>query len=284
MIHIENISYKYSAKKEVFSNFSLSLPPGKIYGLLGKNGEGKTTLLHLIAGLLATQKGMVSLYGYDCSLRKPEMLSKLFLIPEEFYLPPISLEAYIKIYAPFYEKFSREDLAHFLQIFGLDMNVHLSALSMGEKKKVYMSLALAANTPYLIMDEPSNGLDIPSKEQFRKVIREGMNAERTIIISTHQVKDVETLLDHIIMINQGKIVLNTSVHDVMQRIQFTEVPAHEEITDAVYSQPSPTGKYIIRPRTGNTPGYVNIEMLFNAMLTTPDAVNRLLQTPLSTNA
>ncbi len=283
MLHIENLSYRYSAHKDVFRNFSLSLMPGKIYGLLGKNGEGKTTLLHLVCGLLAANKGMVSLYGYDCSHRKPEMLSKLFLIPEEFYLPSIPLKEYVGIYAPFYEKFSMDDLTRYLAIFDLKSDIHLGALSMGEKKKVYMCLALAANTPYLIMDEPSNGLDIPSKEQFRRAIMEGMTPERTVIISTHQVRDVETLLNHIVMINNGQLLLDTSVYDVSQRIQFTEVSAHEEVADAVYTQSSPTGKYVMRPRTGNTPGYVNIEMLFNGMLIAPGGILRLLGEPIPTN-
>lgn len=278
MIHVEKLAYRYGKGKEVFRNFSIDFLPGRVYGLLGRNGEGKSTLLHLICGLLKPQKGVVSLYGYNSYQRQPEMLEKVFLIPEEFYLPDISLKEYVRINTPFYKRFSQTDLENNLAAFGLDASVHLGALSMGEKKKVYMCFALATNTPYLIMDEPSNGLDIPSKEQFRRVIAQSMNADRTIIISTHQVRDVDTLLNHIIMIEQGQVLLDRSVKELTDAIAFYEGTADSVPADALlYSQPSVNGvSMIVRKTVDAEATPVNIEVLFNAMILSAERMKAVL--------
>ena len=171
MIEVSNISFKYAGQKDlVFDDFSLTLKQDNIYGLLGKNGTGKSTLLYLISGLLRPKKGSVRFDGVETRLRRPETLSEIFIVPEEFDLPAMSLDAYVKINEPFYPRFSREVLEACLKDFELSTDLKLNALSMGQKKKVFMSFALAAGTKVLLMDEPTNGLDIPSKSQFRKVV------------------------------------------------------------------------------------------------------------------
>ena len=186
MIEVKDISYKYPGQKGlVFCDFSLTLEQNKIYGLLGMNGTGKSTLLYLISGLLRAKKGSVRFDGIETCKRKVDTLSEIFIVPEEFDLPAMSLKEYVKLNSPFYPMFDGDVLEECLSDFELTSDVKLDALSMGQKKKVFMAFALATNTKVLLMDEPTNGLDIPSKSQFRKVITRHMTDERTLIISTH---------------------------------------------------------------------------------------------------
>ncbi len=195
MVKIENLSYSYrKSKKAVLSDFSLNLEAGKIYGLLGKNGAGKSTLLYLISGLLIPQKGKVLYRGNDVCKRLPETLSDIFIVPEEFELPNVTLENYVKMYSPFYPKFSEDEMKRCLEVFEMPEKIHLGTLSMGQKKKVFMSFALATDTSLLIMDEPTNGLDIPGKSQFRKFMATAINENRTVVISTHQIRDIDKLI------------------------------------------------------------------------------------------
>ena len=218
MISVNNIDFKYAGQKElVFHDFSLQLSENNIYGLLGKNGTGKSTLLYLIAGLLHPSHGTVSIDGILSSARRPEVLEELFIVPEEFDMPPMSLEQYVKIYKPFYPHFSQEVLENCLKDFEMPTSMKLQSLSMGQKKKVFMSFALASGTRLLLMDEPTNGLDIPSKMQFRRVVANNMTDERTLIISTHQVHDVESLLDPILILSQSQLLLDASVGDICHR-------------------------------------------------------------------
>mgnify|MGYP000410574067 len=179
MIEVKNLSFSYGKRKQkVFDDFSLALDKGSVYGLLGKNGTGKSTLLYLMTGLLRPQAGRVLYKGVDVSMRYPLTLQDMFLVPEEFALPSVSLKQYLKLNTPFYPNFSNELLSTCLRDFDMNEDIHLGELSMGQKKKAFMCFALATNTSLLVMDEPSNGLDIPSKSQFRKVIASGMTDEK----------------------------------------------------------------------------------------------------------
>ena len=223
MINIQDIKFGYNSYQAVLDGFSLQFDKGGIYGLLGKNGTGQSTLLYLMMGLLRPQKGIVTVDGINTTLRRPEVLSEMFLVPEEYDLPAISLSAYVRAIKPFYPRFSEELLQKSLDSFEMSSNINLGQLSMGQKKKVYMSVALAANTRYLLMDEPTNGLDILSKSQFRKAVIEGMTEDKTIIISTHQVHDVELLLDHVCIIERNKVLLNEPLVEKDEPINLEEL-------------------------------------------------------------
>ena len=200
MIEVDKLLFGYGKEKsKILDGFSMKLNKGSVYGLLGRNGTGKSTLLYLLAGLLRPQSGRVLYKGVDVGLRYPMTLQDMFLVPEEFALPGLSLKQYVKLNATFYPNFSYELLKSCLNNFDMDENVHLGELSMGQKKKAFMCFALAANTSLLMMDEPTNGLDIPSKSQFRKVIASGMSDDKAVIISTHQVRDIDSLLDHVLV-------------------------------------------------------------------------------------
>ena len=213
MIDIKHVTFGYNPSAKVLEDFSLQFQDGEVYGLLGKNGTGKSTLLYLITGLLRAQQGSVEVDGVAAEMRKAESLAEMFIVPEEYDLPPISLKCYVDALKPFYPRFSDELLEQCLQEFEMSTDVNLGALSMGQKKKVYMCIALAANTKYLLLDEPTNGLDILSKSLFRKVVVKGMVEDKTIIISTHQVHDVEHLLDHVVIIDRNRVLLNRKLEE-----------------------------------------------------------------------
>ena len=266
MIDIKNISFRYAgSKNQIFSDFSLQLKENNIYGLLGKNGTGKSTLLYLISGLLRPSKGTVMVDGMKSIDRRPEMYEELFIVPEEFDLPSMTLDKYVSINQPFYPHFNRQVLESCLSDFELPSSISLQELSMGQKKKVFMSFALAAGTRLLLMDEPTNGLDIPSKVQFRRVVANNMTDDRTLIISTHQVHDVESLLDHILILSQPELLLNASVADLTEKYVFEYRPVDDH-SAAVYSEPSPQGVAVMAERReGDAETQLNLELLFNAV-------------------
>ena len=266
MIEVKDISYKYPGQKDlVFCDFSLTLEQNKIYGLLGMNGTGKSTLLYLISGLLRAKKGSVRFDGIETCKRTVDTLSEIFIVPEEFDLPAMSLKEYVELNSPFYPMFDGDVLEECLSDFKLTSDVKLDALSMGQKKKVFMAFALATNTKVLLMDEPTNGLDIPSKSQFRKVITRHMTDERTLIISTHQVHDIESLLDHILILSPQKMLLNASVAEIQDRYTF-EYRTASEMDNVIYAEPSLQGNAVIAPRKeGDAETQVNLELLFNAV-------------------
>ena len=267
MIKVEDLSFSYGRRKtKVLDGFSMSLNKGSVYGLLGKNGTGKSTLLYLMAGLLRPQTGKVYYKGVDVTLRKPTTLQDMFLVPEEFALPNVSMKQYVKLNAPFYPHFSDELLKACLRDFDMNEDIHLGELSMGQKKKAFMCFALATNTSLLMMDEPSNGLDIPSKSQFRKVIASGMTDDKAVIISTHQVRDIDSLLDHVLIMDGSELLLNESVTTICEKLYFAEQGMSEPTDGALYVQPSVQGNSVILPNESYEESKMNLEVLFNAML------------------
>lgn len=279
MIQLQNISFQYAGSAApVFSQFSLSLPVGRIYGLLGPNGSGKSTLLYIMMGLLHPSEGLALVDTHDASRRERSLLQDLYIVPEEFELPSMTLADYVDTYWPFYPRFSQEVLSQCLQEFCLPESLHISRLSMGQKKKVLMAFALACGTRYLLMDEPTNGLDIASKKQFRRVIASNMTDERTIIIATHQVHDVEQLLDHVLILGvqgvQGvkdnsltphsQLRFDATVSRLTQEYSFTLAP--QPTADALYTERTAQGYACIAPRHPDdeeTP--LNLELLYSAV-------------------
>ncbi len=276
MIQVENLSFSYRrGKKNVLDGFSLSLEQGRVYGLLGKNGAGKSTLLYLMSGLLTPRTGRVMYHGLDVRRRLPLTLQDMFLVPEEFELPAISLVSYVELNAPFYPRFSHEDMVKYLHFFEMDMDADLGALSMGQKKKVFMSFALATNTSLLLMDEPTNGLDIPGKSQFRKFIASGMSDERTIIISTHQVRDIDKVLDHVLIMDNSRVLLDESIARICEKLYFTESDDRALAAQALHVIPTVQGNMLMLPNDEGLESDVNLELLFGAALAQPGRLTAL---------
>jgi len=267
MITIKNLEFTYGKTKKVFDGLSWEINQGYVYGLLGKNGAGKTTLMKIIGGLLFPDSGFVSVNGYEPEKRYPSFLEKFIFIPEEFVVPAMSIKNYEKVYSPFYEKFDHSAFDRYLGEFELlelkDRN--LTSLSYGQKKKVLISFAFAAGTELLLMDEPTNGLDIPSKSVFRKLCIEAMNSDRTFIVSTHQVKDVERIIDRITILEKGKIIADSTMEEISEKYSFKLLNSLPE-EGVLYHEKTLGGYKVISENKENEMSAVDIELYFNAII------------------
>lgn len=263
MITIDNLTFGYR-KRKLFEGLNLQLSSGSIYGLLGKNGAGKTTLLKLMAGLLTPTMGEITVLDQTPSKRKPSLLSEIFVLPEEFDLPRMSITEYARYYGVFYPNFSDDQLLTLLKELEVEADQTLHTMSFGQKKKALIAFAIACNTKLLIMDEPTNGLDIPSKSSFRRVIASIANEERTIIISTHQVRDLDQLIDRIVILDESSILLNASINEITDKLFFT----HLEPTDhAIYAEQTIHGRWGVQHNTAGAESLMDMEILFNAVTT-----------------
>lgn len=273
MISLQNIHFRYGGKP-VFRGLSLDLQPGHIYGLLGKNGTGKSTLLRLISGLLFPKEGKMSVLGHTPSRRQPAFLQQVFLVPEEFYLPNISIDQFLRANTGFYPRFSEEQFRQHLQEFAIPQGQHLQEMSYGQKKKLLISFGLACNTPILLMDEPTNGLDIVSKSQFRKVMAGAVSDDKCILISTHQVKDLENLIDRITIIDEGGILFDQTIGRITNRLHFKISFDSEEVRSALYKESSLKGSAIILINEAGEEGRLDLEMLYKAIISNKEAVQQ----------
>jgi ABC-2 type transport system ATP-binding protein len=267
MINIQSLTFSYRKNKPLFENLQLRLEAGHIYGLLGKNGAGKSTLLKQMAGLLFPDSGTCEVMGFASAKRHPAFLREIFLVPEEFYLPKVSVKKYVNTYAPFYPNFDEGAFFKYLKEFEIPRDQQLTEMSYGQKKKVLISFALATNTKVLIMDEPTNGLDIPSKSQFRKVIAAAVSEDKCIVISTHQVRDLDNLIDSIVIIDGHRIIFREDVQTVTDKLSFKTVSRMEETTGVLFADSNLRGHTIITRNAGNEQSKIDMELLFNAILT-----------------
>ena len=265
MIDIKDLSFRYSARKALFEQLDLQLLPGHIYGLMGKNGSGKSTLLHLLSGLLFPQSGEIKVLDYVPKQRGADFLQNMFLVPEEFALPDVSIVLYAKLHAPFYPLFDYALFAKILKEFDIDTNDSMSKMSMGQRKKAYIAFAMATSTKFLWMDEPTNGLDIPSKSQFRKIMAYMDIEDRCVVISTHQVRDLNNVIDAMVVLDEHKIVFNHDLNSISQKLKCIFC-INEKPADIIYEETSFVGSHAIVPNTENEPGQVDMELLFNAIM------------------
>ena len=275
MLKIDNISFGYRRNKSIIRNFNMTLQPGTVCGLLGKNGAGKSTLLYLICGLLKPDSGSIDFKGHNPIKHEVAFLEDVMIVPEEFSLPNMKLADYVRVNAPFYPNFNQSDMNDYLYMFDLDPEAHLGKCSMGQKKKAIISFALACNTSLLILDEPTNGLDISAKRAFRKAVAKNMTDEKCIIISTHQVLDVEKILDHVCIIDNNGVLLNTSMFEVSKHLSFRFTNDRELIEKAIMSFDAPGGASIVERATPDNETDVNLEMLFEFVESNRDLVKQI---------
>lgn len=271
---IKDMRFAYR-NTSVFEGVDLAIMPGCVYGVLGRNGTGKSTLLYNIVGLLYPQFGSVEVLGYNPADRDPDFLQQVFLIPEEFYLPDISFNAFIRHYGRFYPQFNKERFRHFLKLFEIPDHTLLK-MSYGQKKKVLISFALACQVRLLLMDEPTNGLDIISKSQLRRAIAESSGGDTTIMISSHQVQDLADLIDHIIILDNTRIVLHMSIEEIGRKLTFKISPDPHEADAAFFKEPVVGGNILIAANDDGSESYVDLEVLYKAAMTNPEAIHYAL--------
>ncbi|HXB94197.1 MAG TPA: ATP-binding cassette domain-containing protein [Puia sp.] len=276
MVTIQNLHFAYRRRK-IFNGLSLELKPGTIYGLLGRNGTGKSTLLRNIGGFLFPQQGSIDAFGFAPEKRQPPFLEKVVLLPEDFQLPPIGLQRWIKHMAPFYSLFDKRQFERYIGEFDVRPDATLNEMSYGQQKKVLISWALATNAPLLLLDEPTNGLDIVSKSQFRKVIAGAIDENRSILISTHQVKDLEQLIDRIMIIDEGRIIFDQDLESIASKLLFKFSFDPEEAARALYRESSLKGNALILRNTDREDSRPDLEMLYKAISLDPKTINSIFR-------
>ena len=275
MIEIRNLDFMYK-KSPVFSNISLSFPQGNIYGLLGENGVGKTTLLKLICGLLRPSQGSVTIDGATSYDRHPDMLQRIVFLPDEVSLPDgRTPQQFVNELAPFYPNYAWGTFLHLMQELEVEPDRKFREMSFGQQKKSLIAASLSLGTDYVLFDEPTNGLDIPSKAQLRSILSRRFEERNTIIISTHQVKDVENLIDPIVILSNSGVLLDASVQRIQQKLFFEY--GGEKRDDALYSEMQPGGWLNVIPNQSGEESQLNIEALFNAVLRNKNTVKELFK-------
>lgn len=279
MVQVEQLGFGYG-RTELFRDVGLDLAPGRIYGLLGLNGAGKSTLLRLMAGLLYPTSGRVRALGNEPTRRTPGYLSRLFVLPEELDIPRLTDREYIAVRAPFYPGFDRECMARCQDELDVPTGRKLASLSHGQRKKFLLSFGLASGASLLMLDEPTNGLDIPSKGLFRRLVAEALTDERTFVIATHQVRDVESLIDELVILHDGKVLLNRSISELSGHLGTSlESSRPEEGEDGLlYVERTVGGFAVVRNDPGAGDRRLDLELLFKAVIASPGACARVLHT------
>ena len=273
MIEIKNLDFSYK-KTPVFNNINLSFPQGAIYGLLGENGVGKTTLLKIICGLQRPVSGSCTVDGLTSYDRMPEMLQRIVFLPDEVTLPDNATpQKYVDELSPFYPTFSQGTFLHLMQELEVEPDRKFREMSFGQQKKSLIAASLSLGTDYVLLDEPTNGLDIPSKAQFRSILSKIADEGKTIIISTHQVKDVENLIDPIVILSHNAVLLDASVQKITEKLFFEYGGA--ERPDALYSELLPGGYMNVVANESGEESQLNIEALFNAVLRNKEKIKEL---------
>ena len=275
MVTIDNLSFSYR-KHKVFENLCLNLECGKIYGLLGENGVGKSTLLKILSGLIRPESGSCAVAGMTPFDREPAFLERIFYLQEQFVAPKISISRYAMELGNFYPNFSHDDFYCICNEFGIDPECHFNKLSLGQQKKAMIAVAVSLHTDILLMDEPTNGLDIPSKAIFRKLIAQSASDDRLIVISTHQVKDLENMIDPIIILDKDGVLMNASIDEIAEKLSFS---IEQELDcDTIYTQHHIGGYFTVRRNDSGYETPVDIEVLFNCAMH-----NKMLFNELFTN-
>lgn len=275
LIQIDGLQFGYKKGKPLFNDLHLHLKGGQIYGLLGRNGAGKTTLLRIIAGLLKPWEGEVTTLGHSAFERCATMLEDICFIPEEWAVPDLDIRDLPRIYAPFYPKFDADLFWKLVSEFELPPSGKLTGSSFGQKKKAIISFGLATKARLLILDEPTNGLDIPSKSRFRKIISSSIHDETCMLISTHQVRDMVNLIDPLIILDQGKIIFQEDLATVAQKLRFHVHTGLQEPLNAWYAERIPGGYLAVSENTTEEDTDVDLEVLFNAIIQHPDRIKNL---------
>ncbi len=274
MIKITDLAFSYG-KFQVLRNISLTLEPGKIYGLLGENGVGKTTLLGLISGLKKTQSGSIDADGHDPYKREPDFLADLYYLPDDVAPEYMKAIVWAENKSCFWPDFSLGRFKEIMQLFEVDINQKMNTMSCGQLKKTHIAFALACATKYLLMDEPTNGLDIPSKASFRSALMKYTSEESIILISTHQVRDLENVIDPIIILDNQNVLLNASLSEISDKLYFDY--GNVLSPDALYSENLPGGHIQVLLNTTKEDSKVSIEALFNAVYKNKELLKNLFR-------
>jgi len=276
MIELKDLGFAYSRNgKPLFQKLQLQLPAGTICGMLGANGAGKSTLLKLLAGLSFPQQGSCEVLGYTPGERLPEFLADVFLLPEEIFVPALTPAVYARRYGNLYPRFDQSAFNKLLADFALPGDRKLTTYSFGQKKKFLLAFGIATNARLVIMDEPTNGLDIPGKSHFRRALINHFAPDRSFIISTHQVHDLQGLIDSVMIIADGNILLHAPLDALSAKVQVRLEQAAPR--DALYVEETLEGFRVVRENTSGAEADLDLELLFGLVTTARPEVRQMLQ-------
>ena len=263
MIKVQDLKFSYTAHDPVLKNITMEIDRGSIYGLLGENGVGKTTLLTLLCGLKKPQVGSIDVDGRNPFRREADLLGEQFYLPDE--VTPVNARArdFAHENGSFWPRYSDGRFAEILAEFEVDPAQNMSRMSAGQLKKTWISLALACGARYYYLDEPTNGLDIPSKAQFRKAVTKYTSEDSAIVISTHQVRDLEDIIDPIIILDKKDVLVNASLEEISSRLYFDYGTTLHP--DAMYMEQTPSGCIQVYPNVTGEESKVNMEAFFNTV-------------------
>lgn len=274
MIALEQLDFGYG-RTPLFRELSLGLTAGGITGLLGKNGVGKTTLLKLIAGLRFARSGRCRVMGRASADRPAALLQDLFFLPDAFTLPVLRLGSYLKIYAPFYPRFESSRFHQYLEDFEVPTDASLERLSFGQQKKFMLAFGLATNCRLLLLDEPTNGLDIPSKSRLRQMLAAFWAEDHLAIIATHQAREVQHIIDAVIILQDGEVIFNHPLERVMARIAIEVRPVAPDFSAALLVQALPGGFAVVSASREGAESDLDLEILFQTVTANPQRMAAL---------
>ncbi len=214
LVNITNLTKVYDKRKTALNQITLSIPKGKIIGLLGPNGSGKTTLIKIMNGLLRPTEGTVLING---SVPGPETKARISYLPERTYLRnSMRVKELIAYFADFYEDFKPERAKEMLDSLKIDENAKIKTLSKGTREKVQLILVMSRDADLFILDEPIAGVDPAARDYIIKTIITNYNENATVLLSTHLISDIENVLDEVIFIKDGNLVLQTTVEEIRE--------------------------------------------------------------------
>ena len=279
VVDVKQLEFRYKNQEKLLTNFNLNLSSGKIYGLLGKNGEGKTTLLKLLAGLLFPKHGKITINELEAKSRDPKILRDIFMLPDEVFNTNLNITLFKEVYASFYPNFSPSKFKSYLNKFTIDSNISsISDLSYGQKKKFFIAFGLATNAKLILLDEPTNGLDIPSKRQFRAMMAEAIDENCCIVLSTQHVLDLDDIVSNIIILDNHEIVFNEFVENIQYKLLFKTADFSDNSSSILYSEKTTDGFYhqITENRYGEK-SKIDLELLFNAVISDRHRIKEILK-------
>ena len=215
LVEIVGLTKAYDANHIAVNNINLTLPKGKIIGLLGPNGSGKTTLIKMMNGLLVPDQGSIKIGGSPVGL---ETKAHVVYLPDRTYLAGNqTIENILNYFGDFYEDFSRESALGMLGNLNIDPSSRMRTLSKGTKEKVQLILVMSRKADLYVLDEPIAGVDPAARDYILKTIINNYNPEATVLISTHLISDIEQVLDEVIFMRYGYLVLYTSVDNIREQ-------------------------------------------------------------------
>lgn len=226
ILKINELNKKFYTK-EVLTDINLALEAGRIYGLLGPNGSGKTTLMRIVANIIKNTTGKVRVN--NLSLGKETKKIVAFMPTSNFFPSWMKIKDTVDYFCDFYEDFNKEMCYEILQRESLDLSLKIKDLSTGMTEKLKIALTISRNAKLILLDEPFNGIDIIAKESIKKMIVQASNRENAILISSHLIDDMESLLDDVILLKEGRIVLNSPAEVLRDERGLSIKDAYKEV-------------------------------------------------------